>query len=338
LKEKFQRDLINYFLSSGQFGVYELGENKQKQTIWMIQGSIGQLDEIMVVTNREDYELTKELLEKHISKSYVGNRGIGITITVLSSAKDTVINRDETAINSDFLVASAVIQIDMKDLSIIQQIGYTNSLQGVLAYVENQKRIQVKPKDSFLTITNLLIAINVIMFIITATVSKSLLDIDIQVLIKFGAILKPLIDLGEYHRLISAMFLHGGLLHLVMNMYALWLLGNIIEKAYGKFKFGVIYICSGLVGSLFSYFFLKASSLSVGASGAIFGLMGACIVFALKRKDTIRKSFLQSIFQVLVINLVIGFSTSNIDNAGHIGGLLGGLLITAALDQKVAEK
>lgn len=338
MKEKFQRDLINYFLSSGKFRVYELGQDKQNETIWMVQGTIGQLDEIMVVTNRENFEITKELLVNYISKSYVGNRGISLTFTVLSTSKDSVITKDETIINSDFVVASAVVQIDMEDLSLIEQIGYTSSHQGVLAFVENEKRIQAKPKDSFLTLTNVFIAINVIIYIITATASKSILDIDINVLSTFGAIVVPLIDLGEYYRLISAMFLHGGLVHLVMNMYGIWLLGNIIEKAYGKFKFAVIYLFSGIVGSCFSYFFLKPTILSVGASGAIFGLMGACIVFAVKRKDTIRKSFLRSIFQVLAINLLIGFSTSNIDNAGHIGGLIGGLLITAALDKGLDEK
>ncbi|NLM36191.1 MAG: rhomboid family intramembrane serine protease [Clostridiales bacterium] len=338
MKEKFQRDLINYFLSSGQFKVYELGQNKQNQTTWMVQGTVGQLDEIMVVTDRDNYELTKEQLREHINKSYVGNRGIGLTIIVQSSVKDGVITKDETAIHSDFVVASAVVQIDMEDLSLIQQIGYTNILQGVFAFLENQKRIQAEPKASIFTITNLIIAINVIIFIITAIASKSIFDINIYVLRDFGAILVPLIDLGEYYRLVTAMFLHGGLLHIVMNMYNLWLLGNILEKVYGKYKLAVIYFFSGIVGSFFSYLFLKPSILSVGASGAIFGLLGSCIVFALKRKNTIRRTFLQSIFQVLAINLIIGFSISNIDNAGHIGGLIGGLLITAALDQKVVEK
>lgn len=338
VKEKFQRDLINYFLSSGQYKVYMLGEDKQYQAIWMVQGTIGQLDEIMVVTNRENYEHTKEKLEKYISTSYVGSRGLAVTITVLSTSRDRVITRDATVINSDFVVATSVVQIDMEDLSLIDQIGYTNSLRGVLAFVENQKRIQATANDSLLTITNIIIAINVLMFILTSIASKSIFDIDLEVLLDFGAILGPLVDLGEYYRLISAMFLHGSLLHLAMNMYALWLLGNIIESAYGKLKFAGIYFFSGIVASFCSYYFLKPTALSVGASGAIFGLMGACIVFALKRKDSIRKGFLQSIFQVLAINLVIGFTTSNIDNAAHIGGLIGGILITLALDSGIGKR
>lgn len=338
LKEKFQRDLINFFLSSGKFKVYELGQDLQNKTIWMVEGTIGQLDEIMVVTTRADLETTKERLENHINKSYVGNRGIGVTLVVLSSSNEGIISKEDSAINSDFLVASAMLQIDMEDLSLVQQIGYTNSLKGILAFVENKKRIQANSKTSPYTLTNLLIALNVLIFIFTAIASKSILDMDTGVLIQFGALVRPLIDLGEYHRLISPMFLHGGLLHLVMNMYGLNLLGRILEKEYGKLIFGIIYLFSGIAGSILSYFFSNPMAISVGASGAIFGLLGSSVVFALKRKNIIRKSFLQNILQVIVINLVIGFSVSRIDNAAHIGGLLGGLLITAALDYGISDK
>ena len=138
LKEKFQRDLINFFLSSGKFKVYELVQELQNKTILMLEGTIGQLDEIMVVTTRADLETTKERLENHINKSYVGNRGIGVTLVVLSSSNEGIISKEDSAINSDFLVA-AMLQIDMEDLSLVQQIGYTNSLKGILAFVEKKK-------------------------------------------------------------------------------------------------------------------------------------------------------------------------------------------------------
>ena len=88
----------------------------------------------------------------------------------------------------------------------------------------------------------------------------------------------------EYWRLVSAMFLHGGLLHLAINMYVLWVLGSVIEPAFGSKRFLAIYLISGLFGSVASYMFSAPDVAGVGASGAIFGLLGAWVAFNLRRR------------------------------------------------------
>jgi rhomboid protease GluP len=139
-----------------------------------------------------------------------------------------------------------------------------------------------------------------------------------------------ILENGQWYRLITSMFLHGGVMHLLFNMYSLWDLGrltNQIASIQGKnapFVFLAIYFFAGICGGLASMYF-NSETPSVGASGAIFGLIGAIVAFAVFNNQT---ALLQSLTQVIILNLIIGFSPgSNIDNSGHIGGLIGGGLI-----------
>jgi rhomboid protease GluP len=134
-----------------------------------------------------------------------------------------------------------------------------------------------------------------------------------------------LISQGQYWRLLTAIFLHGGIFHLFMNAFSLFVLGPDTERIYGTGRFVAIYFVAGLSGSMLSYAF--SPSPSVGASGAIFGLIGALAVFFYTANHILGdfgRSQLQGLIAILVINLVFGFSTPGIDNLGHIGGLLGG--------------
>jgi rhomboid protease GluP len=199
-------------------------------------------------------------------------------------------------------------------------------LQSIISYKTSSVQREKKKKP---VITYTLILLNILIFGLTAFVSGNVLDIDSRVLILFGAKYSKLINEGEYYRLFTAMFLHGGLVHISFNMYALKAVGPLIEDIYGKMKFTVIYVLGGLVSTLFSY--LLSPGISVGASGAIFALLGSTLVFAFKMRRAIRKGFLSSIIQVIAINLILGFTVSNIDNYGHIGGLIGGILISLIL-------
>ncbi len=134
---------------------------------------------------------------------------------------------------------------------------------------------------------------------------------------------------GEIYRLITSMFLHANILHLLFNMYALYMLGPQIEKLYGKFKYLLIYLGSGLFGSLFSV--ITNNSFGIGASGAIFGLFGALIYFGLKYRATLDGFIRSGIIPVLIINLIIGLVYQSIDLSAHIGGLLGGMLLSYTL-------
>ncbi len=191
----------------------------------------------------------------------------------------------------------------------------------------------MKNEDKKSIITIALISVNVIMYIITAILSGDIIDSDIRALIFLGAKVNELISSGEYYRLITAMFLHGGVIHLLLNMYALNALGPFVEKVYGSAKYVIIYFVAGIVSSIFSYMF--SEGVSIGASGAIFGLFGAVLIFSLKMKDRVGKGMLKNIISVIGINIFIGISIPNIDNLAHLGGLIGGILISLMFKNKI---
>lgn len=133
---------------------------------------------------------------------------------------------------------------------------------------------------------------------------------------------------GEYWRLITPMFLHGSILHLGFNLYALYILGRRIERFFGSFRFILLFLIAGITGNLFSFFFTPQWSL--GSSTAIFGLLAAEGVFLYQHRDLFgnrSRLALRQIIQVAVINFLIGLSPG-IDNWGHLGGLIGGALFS----------
>ena len=158
---------------------------------------------------------------------------------------------------------------------------------------------------------------------------------DAFTLIGLGAKFSPLIDLdGQWWRLLTAMVLHGGLVHLGFNSYALYILGPEVERIFGTFRFAAIYLVAGLAGSVGSYAFGSLGAPAIGASGAIFGLMGALGAFAYSARTTLGDSArrnLRQIAGVAAINLLIGFSLPGIDNYAHLGGLVAGVLVGLAL-------
>lgn len=175
-----------------------------------------------------------------------------------------------------------------------------------------------KPKR--IVITNILVVLNIIMFALTMTIPK----------LANMFILDPIaVRNGEVYRLLTSTFMHASILHLVFNMYALSIIGKQVETFLGKPKFLLVYLFSGLTGSLLSC--AITNSYSLGASGAIFGLMGSLLYFGYHYRLYLGSVLLGQIVPVIVINLVIGYITPSIDNAAHIGGLVGGLFISMAL-------
>ena len=128
-----------------------------------------------------------------------------------------------------------------------------------------------------------------------------------------------LITTNEWYRLFTVALTHGGLLHLGFNMYALLVLGNPIEEAYGKNKFLIVFFSSLLAGSVTSAYFASIYSASVGASGAVFGLFGAMVVVGKRIGADIR-----SIVVIIGLNFVFGFALGGVDWRAHLGGLVGG--------------
>lgn len=189
-----------------------------------------------------------------------------------------------------------------------------------------------KPKKPIITVS--LIIINVIVFILMYILGKD--SQDAFTLIKFGAFQKDLILGGEYYRLITSAFLHIGIFHLLFNCYALYVIGRQLESFLGKIKFLIIYLVSALCGSLMSMIF--PISISAGASGAIFGLLGSLLYFGYNYRVYLGTVLKSQIIPLILINLIFGFMVSGINNAAHIGGLIGGMLITMSLGIKYKSK
>lgn len=184
-------------------------------------------------------------------------------------------------------------------------------------------------------LTYTIIILNVIVYIFSAFYSKSIIDMNLEVLVDMGALYGPWTVLGnEWWRLGSAMFLHGGMTHILMNMFSLYLIGRGAEMYFDTKSYISIYLFSGLVGGLLSLY-VHPNSVGVGASGAIFGVFGALAGFFLAHKDEIAthsKKFMKDFAIIIGINLVIGFSIESVDVSAHFGGLvvgfIGGFLVS----------
>lgn len=149
-------------------------------------------------------------------------------------------------------------------------------------------------------------------------------------LYRWGGNAASAVQAGEWWRLLTGMFLHGGVIHLTLNMLALWESGLVLTRLFGNLSFLFVYFCAGIVGGALSLFFSAQGNVSVGASGAIFGVMGALLVAVMRHQETMRlvgsKKLKTTLGVYIVLSLVYGFTQPGIDNAAHIGGLLAGML------------
>ena len=173
-------------------------------------------------------------------------------------------------------------------------------------------------------VTYVLMALCIIMFIVSGGGYST------EKLILFGANSGILVKCGEIYRLVTCMFLHAGIMHIVLNMYSLYIIGPRVEDFFGKWKYLLIYFLSGISASLLSIG-LNGDIIAVGASGAIFGLFGALIYFGYSYRGYIGAMVKSQIVPVVLYNLVIGFFIPGIDIWGHVGGLIGGLMVANML-------
>lgn len=178
-----------------------------------------------------------------------------------------------------------------------------------------------KPKKP--TITYALIIINIVVFILSL-LNESIVD-------DFCVWNIGVVKYHEYYRIITGTFLHAGLMHIAFNMYALYILGKQMESFLGKWKFLIVYIISGIFGSLLTLAIHGENFAAVGASGAIFGLLGSLLCFGYHYRVYLGTVIQNQIIPLLVFNLAIGLMIPGIDIFGHIGGLIGGYLATMAV-------
>lgn len=142
-----------------------------------------------------------------------------------------------------------------------------------------------------------------------------------------GALIPQLVANGEWWRLVSSVFLHSGFVHLALNMLSLYFLGSFAEEAFGRGRFLALYLISGLAGGIAYLYFGDFGQPVVGASGAIFGLLGGVFGYTLQRGTfSWQNPVIRQLLVLTALNLYIGFSVQNISNTAHLGGLAGGLV------------
>ena len=336
--------LLHYFIADKGYSPIVL--HGAQNEIWLEKMS-GDYKIIRIVTNYihndEQYDFdkykTKQILKKIRKKTFSFNMN---TLNIFLNLGDNVHfenihEKNMTAIHIDSiddLEEYDVIKENFPDINENTEfkeegmelfLKITKDLNK--KSLEESKSVEkvFKIKKPFITYG--IIALNVILFLLMYILGDG--STDPYTLIKFGANYRGTIGYNEFYRLITCAFLHIGLLHLIFNSYALYVIGVQLESYFGKVKYVAIYLLSAVSASLMSIIF--SDSISAGASGAIFGLLGALLYFGYHYRVYLGGVLKSQIIPLIVVNLIFGFTMSGIDNAAHIGGLIGGALVAMAV-------
>lgn len=212
-------------------------------------------------------------------------------------------------------------KFDNVQLKKLPEYSFQNQLETFYKFISS---IKITSKSS---VSIIIIALNILVFIIMVFAGLGFISFDGQDLYAWGANYRPAVISGQWWRLLTNIFLHGGLMHLIFNMYGLLFVSIFLEPVLGRAKFIIAYFLCGLLASLASIWWHPAT-LSVGASGAIFGLYGVltALLTTNKADANSKRGLLINNAIFIGINLIIGF-TGGVDNAAHIGGLLSGFII-----------
>lgn len=335
-KDEIVMKLIHYFVTNEDYKPIIV--NGVQNEVWLenLDNEVPLIRiNINYIHNNEQLEMDQrkaELIRKTIKKK---------TYSVKMSMLNILVNaRDEVAPKEADNIESIVInkisdlkknefinehypdfkdKVNFKKSDAVNLFEMTEELNNKTVN-EDKKLAKVFMGNDKPVVTTILIALNVIMFLLSV--------FDYSFVINTFANYYLNVKNGEIYRLITAAFVHANVLHIFFNMYALYALGPQIEKFYGRKRYLLIYLGSALLGSLLSV--VLTNNVSVGASGAIFGLFGAMLYFGYKYRATLDGFLRSGIIPVIVINLLLGFMIPGIDVYGHIGGLLGGLVLSYA--------
>ena len=326
-------NLINYFITEENYKPMIIhGINDE---IWL-ENLDNNYKIVRIVShhihNKEQLDFDKFKLSRIVKQ--VKRKTLSFKVKVLSIYTDI---EDEKILNNDDVLITKEKDINNPKLvsAFPDIVEKTSRKEDGLEYFikvtdninkKNEKRNKIAEKIFSYKqpiVTYIIIAICIILFILMELSGGST---NSQVLLKYGANLDVLVKNGEYYRLFTCIFLHIGIMHLLCNMYSLYVIGREVENLFGKVKYIIIFILSGIFGSIMSLAFTH-NTISAGASGAIFGLLGALLYFGMHYRTYLGEAIKRSIIPIIVINLIIGFFAEGIDLAAHIGGLVGGVLV-----------
>ena len=328
-------NLINYFITEENYKPMIIhGLNDE---IWL-ENLDNNYKIVRIVShhihNKEQLDFDKFKLDRIVKQ--VKRKTLSFKVKVLSIYTDI---EDEKILNNDDVLITKEKDINNPKLvsAFPNIVEKTSRKEDGLEYFikvtdninkKNEKRNKVAEKIFSYkkpVVTYIIIAICILLYIIMEIFGNG--STNNITLLKFGANLDVLVKNGEYYRLFTSIFLHIGIMHLLCNMYSLYIIGREVESLFGKVKYIIIFILSGIFGSILSIAF-SHNVISAGASGAIFGLLGALLYFGMHYRTYLGESLVRSIIPILIINLIIGFLSPGIDMAAHIGGFVGGILVS----------
>lgn len=330
--------LINYFITEKNYNPMII--HGVRDEIWL-ENLTEEYKIVRIVShhihNKEQLDFDKFKLNRIVKQ--VKKKTLSLRIKVLNIYTDIedekILSNDDVLINKEEDINSPKL-IDAFPNIVEKTKRDENGLEYFIKVTDNiNKRNEAKSKEAEKifkhkkpTVTCGIIFICILMFILMYIFGNG--SEDNYTLLLFGANLDVLTKGGDYYRLVTSMFLHIGIWHLFVNMYSLYVLGKEVENTLGRRKYLIIYLLSGIAGSILSLAF-NHNIICAGASGAIFGIMGAILYFGYYYRAYLGSTIINSILPVIILNLIIGFLDTGIDNAAHIGGLVGGILLTMTL-------
>lgn len=340
--------LLHYFITEKNYNPIVL--HGAKNEIWLENMDTDSYEIVRIVTNyiHNDEQLnfdlfrTKQIAKRIKKKTFSFNMDV---LSIFVNLNDTVnINN----VNINHIDCASIKKIsDLNKYKFIKEnypeiTKNTNFREkGINLFMKITNDITKKNEEESIKannifskkkaiVTYMLITINILVFLAMYIFGNG--SYDVETLLNFGANYSPFVKMGELYRLITSSFIHIGFIHLLFNMYALYIIGPQLESFYGKTKFLIIYLFSAIMGSLFSNLF--TDSVSAGASGAIFGLFGALLYFGYHYRAYLGNVIKSQLIPLLIFNFSLGFILSGIDLSAHIGGFIGGILISMALGVK----
>ena len=346
--------LLHYFITIQGYNPVII--HGAKDEIWL-ENNTADYKIIRIVSNyihndeQLDFDIfrTKQILKKIKRKMFSVNME---TLSIFVNLSDNV---DLDSKNFDNIKCAKVNTVD--DLSKYSFIinTFPNILEidnvkeeGIELFIKltndiNKKNLEESKKAEEVfsikkpIITYTIMVICTILYILTSLYSNSFIEQKLSVLYDFGGLVNfdmlnrnPL----ELYRLVSSIFLHGSILHFLCNMISLYVIGSQLESFFGKVKYTIIFILSGVIGNLLTLIFLQNGVITIGASGAIFGLLGALLYFGYHYRVYLSGVMRTQIIPIIILNLFIGVVSQGINNFAHIGGLIGGFLVAKTVGVK----
>ncbi|MBR4230543.1 MAG: rhomboid family intramembrane serine protease [Bacilli bacterium] len=342
-EDQILMSLVHYFVTKENYSpIYVHGV---KDEIWL-EKLDGPYRVIRInsnrIINKEQFEFDQYKIKDILKQIKKKTLSLSINALNINLNEDDNLKDEEGLKNIDSIIVKDLDDIEKNEMVLEvfpniknNLIKDTNGLELIFNVTKDinektsneNKRFEKIFADKKILITYIIMTLCIIYFLVVGILGRTFSST--SVLVRFGANNVLLLKSGQVWRLITYAFIHAGIIHLLCNMYSLYIIGPQVESKFGKVRFILIYLISAISGGLLSAGI--TNYVSVGASGAIFGVLGALLYFGMRFRLYLKESIKSQILPVIIINIGIGFMISGIDNACHIGGLIGGFLAAMAL-------